>query len=157
MVGAPEVSSDNGLGVRFSDGTDADRKTYLVTAAFPAAPWNCQSARDAYKQVLQQVGASLPRRDTLDIRILHEVETGQGRMIDVQGGYAHGTPYAVSQSAWPALQSKPAPKDSDGDGMPDEWEEKHGLKKLDATDASVNSISKDYTNIELYCNSLVKH
>ena len=77
-------------------------------------------------------------------------------MIDVQGGYPHGTAYEETVNAWPTLQSSPAPKDSDGDGMPDEWEKKNGLNANDASDASAIKLNKFYTNIEVYLNSLVK-
>ena len=77
-------------------------------------------------------------------------------MIDVQGGYPHGTPYEETVNAWPALRSLPAPADSDNDGMPDAWEKKNGLNPADPSDASAISLHKFYTNIEVYVNSLVK-
>jgi hypothetical protein len=40
---------------------------------------------------------------------------------------------------WPVLKVGKALKDSDGDGMPDVWESKHGLNPHNALDAS------DYT------------
>jgi hypothetical protein len=54
------------------------------------------------------------------------------------------------------LKSTPAAKDSDNDGMPDEWEKKNGLNANDATDASGYKLNKQYTNIEVYINSLVR-
>ena len=77
-------------------------------------------------------------------------------MIDVQGGFPHGTAYEATIHAWPTLQSLPAPADADRDGMPDEWEKKNGLNAGDPSDASSYSLSKLYTNIEVYINSLVK-
>ena len=56
------------------------------------------------------------------------------------GGYPEykGTPY----------------KDSDSDGIPDDWEAKHGLNPRNANDASL--ITKNgYSNIEEYLNSVV--
>jgi hypothetical protein len=41
-------------------------------------------------------------------------------------------------------------KDSDGDGMPDEWETKHGLNPNDASDASADVNGDGYTNIEKF-------
>jgi hypothetical protein len=54
------------------------------------------------------------------------------------------------------LNALPAPKDSDSDGMPDEWETKNGLNANDASDASAYKLDKGYTNIEVYINSMVK-
>jgi hypothetical protein len=39
--------------------------------------------------------------------------------------------------------------------MPDEWEKKNGLNPHEASDASGYKLSKNYTNIEMYINSLV--
>jgi hypothetical protein len=43
------------------------------------------------------------------------------------------------------------------DGMPDEWEIKNKLDKNNPADASVTGLNKNYTNIEVYLNSLVNH
>jgi hypothetical protein len=104
---------------------------------------------------LKNAGAVLPKRDTLDERVINEVEKRNGRMIDVQGGYPHGTGYEKTITAWPFLKSLPALKDSDADGMPDDWEIKNGLNPNDAGDAPAYKLSNVYTNIEVYINSLV--
>ncbi|MBD0287252.1 MAG: pectate lyase, partial [Flavisolibacter sp.] len=124
--GAPDVTNNNWLGVRVGSNGNEDiqqvkSSTPLHTISIPE-----QSAAEAYQAVLQSAGASF-RRDTLDQRIINNVKNRTGRIIDVQGGYAHGTPYEQTKNAWPALKSLPAPKDSDGDGMPDDWEKKNGL------------------------------
>jgi len=41
--------------------------------------------------------------------MVREVRTRTGRIIDVQGGYPHGTPYSTSQHAWPVLAAGPTP------------------------------------------------
>jgi len=45
-----------------------------------------------------------------------------------------------------------APLDSDGDGMPDEWEQKYGFSPSDASNASKDKDGDGYTNIEEYLN-----
>lgn len=154
--GDDAVSRDNWKGVTMNDGTDSDARAAKLPAPFAAAPVTTQSATDAYALVLSHAGASLPARDTLDQRIIKDVMNRTGRLIDVQGGYPHGTPYELTTSAWPTLKSWPAPTDTDNDGMPDEWERKHKLNPADASDASANTLHKHYTNIEVYINSLVK-
>jgi hypothetical protein len=126
-----------------------------VQKPFSILPITEQSAKDAYDCVLQCAGASFPARDTLDLRIINDVKNRTGHPIDVQGGYPHGTPYEQTINAWPLLKSAPAPADEDQDGIPDEWEKKHGLNPARATDASAYTIDKQYTNIEMYINSLV--
>jgi hypothetical protein len=53
------------------------------------------------------------------------------------------------------LSQLTAPLDTDGDGMPDEWEK---ANKLDHTKANATgrNLSTGYDNIEVYINSLVK-
>ena len=54
---------------------------------------------------------------------------------------------------WPNLKSEKAPTDTDGDGMPDDWERQHGLNPNDPADGNIVS-SDGYTNLEKYLNSL---
>ena len=149
-----EITNNNWLGVNVDKGTFEDVK--VASPAFQSVPVATQPAKDAYELILKNVGAILPKRDTLDARIINDVKNRTGRFIDVQGGYLHGTAYEQTVNAWPALKSLPVPKDSDSDGMPDEWETKNKLNPTDASDASSFKLNKFYTNIEMYINSLVK-
>ena len=88
-------------------------------------------------------------RDAVDQRIVAEVKERKGRIIDVQGGFPHGTSYEISKSAWPVLNSNPALADEDKDGMPDEWEKKKGLDPA-KDDSALYNLSKVYTNLEIY-------
>lgn len=153
--GDADVTRDNWKGVTMDQGTDADAQAAKLAAPFTAAPITTQSATDAYTSVLKYAGAILPTRDTLDARIIRDVQNRTGAHIDVQGGYPHGTAYELTTKAWPALRSLPAPTDTDKDGMPDEWEKKNGLNPADASDASANRLHVHYTNIEVYINGLV--
>jgi hypothetical protein len=59
----------------------------------------------------------------------------------------------VQVGGYPAYKGTPY-KDTDNDGMPDDWEIKHGLNPKDPTDAAVITKS-GYSNIEEYLNSVV--
>jgi pectinesterase len=163
VEGFPDVSADNWtLGVQPDDYPKADS---LIAAArqtvpFPYAPVNTQSATDAYVSVLNNAGAILPFRDTVDRRILREARTGTA---DFEGaGYAgvnapgitHPSGIIDSQDevgGWPSLVTTAALPDSDQDGMPDYWELRRGLNPLDPTDR--NSVNVNgYTNLENYLN-----
>lgn len=154
--GAQDVSKNNWLGIVMGNkGTEADKKETVVSKPIPAEPIPVQTANEAYESVLQYVGASY-KRDTLDERIIKNVKNRTGGFIDVQGGFPHGTAYELTLNAWPALKSLPASADVDKDGMPDDWEKKNGLNPADAADAANYKLSKGYTNIEVYLNSLLK-
>jgi hypothetical protein len=153
---AGDISKNNWLGIDMGNGgTESDKKQCVQDKAFPAVNIAVQSATDAFEAVLQQAGASY-RRDTLDKRIINNVRNRTGRFIDVQGGFPHGTAYEQTVNAWPALQTETAVADQDKDGIPDAWEKANGLNPYDATDAVKETVQKNYSNIEVYINSIVK-
>jgi pectate lyase len=154
--GSEAVTKDNWLGVVMNQGSAADIPAAKVAAAFPAEAVKTSAATIAYEEVLASGGATYPKRDTLDERIVNDVRTRTGRIIDVQGGYPHGTDYNVSRSAWPALLNGKTPTDTDNDGLPDEYEKKHGLNPSDPADGPAIDRNTGYTNIERYINGLIK-
>jgi hypothetical protein len=100
---------------------------------------------EAYAHVLANAGAMPRHRDAVDARIVAGVRDQKGRVINSQS----------EVGGWAELKSIPAPKDTDGDGVPDDWEQAHGLNANDPSDAS--KPAKDgsgYSNIEVYINSL---
>ncbi|RYY71529.1 MAG: pectate lyase [Chitinophagaceae bacterium] len=154
--GAPEVSNNNWLGIHMGKGdTEADKKAAVAPAVFAAVVIPERTARQAYDDVLLKVGASF-KRDTMDQRIINNVKDRTGNFVDVQGGFPHGTSYELTVNAWPVLKALTARVDADQDGMPDEWEKANGLNSTVASDAAAFTLSKSYTNIEVYINSLVK-
>ncbi|WP_151088304.1 pectate lyase family protein [Hymenobacter baengnokdamensis] len=144
-----EVTRNNWRGVDMNGGTRADTVLSKVTTPFNFGPIPTETAAEAYESVLKGAGAVRPLRDTLDQRMVREVRTRTGRIIDVQGGYPHGTPYAVSRNAWPVLKQAPAPLDTDHDGMPDAWETAHQLNPRNAADRSKIGDS-GYPMLEVY-------
>ena len=100
-------------------------------------------ARKAYELVLLNAGASL-RRDAVDERLIRDVKSHSGKLIDSQD----------QVGGWPELHSLPAPQDTDRDGMPDNWESKHGLDPRNPDDRNGDLDGDGYTNLEEYLNSL---
>ena len=111
--------------------------------------------------VLQYVGSSL-YRDEVDQRYVNEATNGTltytGSVSKKQGlidlvsdcnGY--------TEANFPT-GAHPAGYDTDNDGMPDAWETKNGLNPNDASDATRYNLDSKryYTNIEVYCHSLVE-
>jgi hypothetical protein len=146
-------TNNNWLGVAMKSNLLADTVKSKVTVPFDLIAVPMQTAAVAYDLVLKYAGCALPNRDTLDQRIVNDVKDSTGRIIDVQGGYPHGTPYAQTVNAWPALNSTAAPADTDHDGMPDSWETANGLNPNSSTDRN-NISANGYTNLENYLNSL---
>ena len=151
--GSPAITANNWRGIAMAGGTLADTVQSKVDVPFVVSPVTTQTALEAYDLVLNSAGAILPKRDTLDERIVLNVRNRTGRVIDVQGGYPHGTPYEQTVNAWPQLDSLPAPADTDHDGMPDSWETSNGLNPNNAADRSIIA-PNGYTMLENYLNSI---
>jgi hypothetical protein len=141
-----EVSNDNKLGVI------ADLKeSLLVSKPFLVEEIDAQNAADAYRAVLKSAGASF-KRDTIDSRVVWEVSTGTATYGKDKKGIIDSQ---KEVGGWPELRSAREANDTDHDGMDDAWEKKNKLNPHDPTDASLNTLSKSYTNIEVFLNSLV--
>jgi hypothetical protein len=102
---------------------------------------NAGTAENAYTQVMLTAGSSRVR-DAVDTRLFNEARNETGLMINSQtevGGY-------------PLLNSLPAPVDTDGDGIPDAWENSNGLNPNDPNDAA-QLAPNGYSNLENFVNS----
>ncbi|HEY1342742.1 MAG TPA: hypothetical protein VGF59_34805 [Bryobacteraceae bacterium] len=118
----------------------------LAARPFEAPPVETQSAAEAYQDVLDRVGAVRPARDAVDARLIDEVRKNSGRIINSQKGVG----------GWPVYRAAAAPKDTDGDGMPDDWEAAHGLNPRDPKDAAAVRAGSRYSNIEEYLNDMAR-
>jgi hypothetical protein len=122
-----------------------------------------QIATQAYASVLNNAGATLPKRDSVDLRIIQETQTGtvtySGKTYPREkfGDSTRICGIIDSQTdvgGWPALNAVAAPLDSDHDGMPDDWENARGLNPSNPDDRNVLALD-GYTMLEVYLNSLV--
>jgi formylglycine-generating enzyme required for sulfatase activity len=143
MYGYPEKTAKNWLMVRkWGDYEGTVKDTNCVAEPFPAPPITLSSAEQAFEKVLAGVGATLPKRDSADARVVEHVRSGTGRIIDSQ----------KEVGGWPELKQGPVPVDSDSDGMPDEWEKQFGLDPNNPADAAQDPDADGYTNLEEYLN-----
>jgi hypothetical protein len=124
------------------------------TVPFSSIEITAHTALEAYEAVLNYGGASY-KRDAVDIRIANEVRTGTATYKGSISGLWGIIDTQKDVGGWPKLNQTAALKDTDGDGMPDEWEI---ANKLDPNKANANGreLSSGYDNIEVYINSLVK-
>lgn len=150
VEGYPNVSDDNwNGGINFSDGANEIKNRRLTPHDFPLI--NEQTAVEAYPLVVANAGASI-RRDAVDKRIANEVLTGAA---------AYGNNGIIDSQqdvgAWPDIEvvTRDPDFDSDLDGMPNDWEFQNNLDADDPEDRNGYAISNDFTNLEVYLNSLV--
>lgn len=153
----PEVSEDNWFcGVQYGAYSD----TAIAKSIFRARemspeiyklPDTAETADEAYAHVLDRVGASIPKRDFQDQRIIDETKTGTATGTGTKGkGGIIDDPITVG--GWPTLQGTPY-IDSDSDGIPDEWETSHGLDPKNPNDSALPTES-GYSNLEIYLNNI---
>jgi len=143
--------------------TKIDFDEFKMDEPWPSMQINQQAAIDAYKVVLKNAGAILPKRDAVDSRIINETEKGGATYEG--GGYKnlkkvadHAAICGIIDSqndvgGWPDLKSANAPSDTDHDGMPDSWEIQQKLDPQNPEDRNMVS-SMGYTMLEVYLNSI---
>ena len=151
---------------------------------FPMAHMTILSSEKTFDYVLENVGATLPTRDIVDERIINEVRTGEAyyvkklpkdnpygdhwgmrdRSKNEEGlfkyrrlpkdSYKKGIITDPRQmGGYPEYKGEPR-VDTDGDGMPDDWEIANGLNPNDPSDANGDCTGDGYTNIEKYINGI---
>ena len=178
VEGNAKVTKDN-----WDGGVQPDVKAEALPTAlaqirtnvpYAHAPLKIQSAQAAYKSDLANAGATLPKRDPVDTRVINDVRTGQASAKagpDAAENFSHVgyTQHVIDAilglipkgiitnpaqvGGYPSYQGTPY-QDSDGDGMPDDWEIKHGLNPNDPSDALKDANGDGYTNIEKFINGL---
>jgi hypothetical protein len=178
VEGNAKVTANNWDGGVQPDVKSHSRETVLAqirtNSPIAHALLQIQPADKAFEFVLANAGATLPRRDAVDDRVTRTVRTGKvsanaGPNIQDELSHAGYSKEAVAElirlidwgiitnpsqvGSYPEYKGKPY-KDSDGDGMPDDWEKKNGLNPQDAYDASSDLNGDGYTNIEDFINGL---
>lgn len=155
--GFPGITKDNWAGgIDYTEDGDATESTLRAKKPFVVAPVRTQPAEEAFDLILQNAGASASR-DSVDSRIVQEIRSGTAKYGNSYRGGGNGiidSPQDVG--GWPELKSSPAPPDTDGDCMPDEWELQQGLDPKNAADGPLDRNSDGYTNVEDYQNSLTR-
>lgn len=172
MEGNERVTKNNwDGGVQVEDLPNAGKYTDSIrwNKPLPMPKLTILPTKTAHDYVLANAGATLPKRDAVDARVIEQVRTGKiNALANVKlpetqfkhrrlpiDSYKNGIITDISQvGGYPEYKGTPY-KDSDNDGMPDAWEIKNGLNPKDANDASKDRNKDGYTNIEEYLNSVV--
>ena len=173
MEGYPEVTKDNwngGVQIEEENGVGEHLGYMKQNKPLIMPQLTTLSAEKARDYVLSNVGATLPRRDAVDARIVEQVRTGKVKILPGVklpttqfkhrrlpiDSYKIGIITDPSQVGGYPVYSGQSYADQDNDGLPDSYEKKKGLNANDASDAaSYSKTGSGYTNIEEYLNSLV--
>jgi hypothetical protein len=184
VEGHEVVTLDNwNGGVQFSKAPDADAtggiakgmvgdagqsaeiiRQVRVDQPFPMPPMTLESARDAYKSVLKDAGATLPRRDAVDERVIKAVRTGKVWSQDHEftpppmlglaknniGTAGNGIITDIAQvGGYPEYRGQPI-KDLGADGLPLSWKKKYHLDANDPGLAQKDLQGDGYTVMDKY-------
>ncbi|NDV77981.1 polysaccharide lyase family 1 protein [Dysgonomonas sp. 511] len=147
-----KVTKNNILGLQPNS---SDKNVYDLISFMPfETPYvTTDSAEEAYKKVLAKAGAS-HKRDKTDCRVINEVKKGlTPKRASANAGTRPGMLDSQNDvGGWETYSFNPenVPADSDIDGIPDGWLEKHHPGKK-ATDLN----KEGYTYLEVYLNGLV--
>ncbi len=129
---------------------DASNPGVLTQLAAPhplaTHPVTTHSATSAYNNVLDYAGAYWWSRDTADNRIVNQVRTQTGSLINHESDVG-GFPVI-------AASTRAANFDVDHDGMSDAWEQEHGLNPALSSDRNLDFDTDGFTNLEEYLNEL---
>lgn len=169
-----DFSADNYAGIydkarkSYTTYTDDNTGTYRLPGMLSiehdgqACYTTTHSAEGAFDAILSYAGASL-KRDAVDQRAADDARSGRATITDGGNGSTDGI--IDTQSAvggWPVLTATDEEiaraKDSDGDGIPDYYEELFGLDKNNAADGRTKTLDPKglYTNLEVYLHYLVR-
>ena len=162
MHGHDNLSGDNWTGTTASPEVIAQIKA-TSTFVYSGSPAKIMvhSAEDAFQAVLAHAGTSL-KRDSVDERVVRETRDGTYTYTGSNGSTKGFIDTQSDVGGWPAYAATDAEKarikDTDGDGMPDWFEDEFSLDKASAADGNAKTLDKygRYTNLEMYLHYLVK-
>jgi hypothetical protein len=150
-----EKNQEKGRKETFSNGDSKKYEAFVSQPFFPAHV-KTQSAKEAYKNVLSDVGSNQPVFDDHDIRIIQETLGGTFQYKGSVSGIPGHPDSHEDVGGWedyPEVK-RPANWDSDHDGLPDWWEEIKGLNAKspegDFSDPNADEDRDGFTNLDEY-------
>ncbi len=150
-----ESTQDNGRRMRITNGAIVNWTTFVNTPFFDSYV-TTQTAKDAYKRVLSNVGCTQPVFDDHDVRIINETSTGTYTYSGSVSGFP-GLP--DNQSDVGGWENYPEARragvwDTDNDGLPNWWETIKGLNPNspanDFSDVNSDADQDGYTQLDDY-------
>lgn len=152
--GFPLATEDNwAYGVQGP--SDSEKEAIRSDHPFEAPQISASDTSEVFNKVMGGAGATLPKRDPVDERIIIETKTGTATYGGTYGDGGKGIIDSQDEvGGWPILLTYDAPDDTDHDGMPDQWESAKGLDLNDPGDRNLVAEGQVYTNLENYLNEL---
>lgn len=148
-----KTNADNWNGIHPNTGNGAlPAGGIKSTTEFDVASVTTHTAQVAYEKILDYVGASY-RRDTVDRRIISDAISGTYQFKGSNGSTGGIIDSQSDVGGWPELKSETRPKDSNNDGIPDEW----AAANMPAGASYKTKHESGYSYLEMYANSLVDH
>jgi len=149
--------TDNTCGRKYSlSGSQVLDWTVFVSQPYFPSYATIETAADAYKSVLSDVGCTMPIFDDHDQRIIKETQGGTYTYVgSVSGkkGLIDNEADAGGYENYPQ-ETRAADFDTDADGLPNWWEELYGTNinsaAGDFSDANADPDKDGYTNLENY-------
>ena len=150
-----ETNQDKGRTASYSNGDTSSYETFVKEPFFPNYI-TLQSARDAYKSVLSDVGATVPGLDDQDIRVIQQTLDStysfRGSVTNLPG-QPDNEADAGGFQVYPEVH-RLEDWDTDHDGLPNWWESLKGLNPNSAagdfSDSNADDDKDGYTNLEEY-------
>lgn len=153
MDKSPLVTNDNWHGI-YPNPSSKNKAELRSNIEFNKGQITTHSPENAFDAVLAYAGASY-FRDVVDERVTGEALNGTFTYTGSNGSENGLIDSQTDVGGWPVYNSLTAPVDTDGDGIPDEWELKYGLDPNDSSDGSAYTLNSMFTNVEVYLNDLV--
>lgn len=122
---------------------------------FPAPAITTYKAQTLPAKLLPTVGATLPKRDSVDVKAIQDTRQYSGDIPQcvtaTDKGWGHGC--KRNAGGWPHYAKGVPYADEDNDGIPDAWERENGLNPA-KPDATEDKNANGYSNIEEWVFSL---
>jgi len=164
------ITYNNWDGITVKDGIGITKDNLRTSAPFAissdgenlSTATTCESAEASYEHVISFAGCGISsdKRTPIDRQCASDAKNGTGQCSGTaayNGSVSDLNKYnikcGVTYSYPPAVTTKEI-TDTDGDGMPDEWESARGLDPTDPNDYAGDYCGQGYMNIEYYINDL---
>ena len=146
---------------------------YVLSAPLASSNTALQSADEAFADVTESAGASLPRYDEEDMRLLMEakgeidpefvgqtaktyigiIDSQEDITFSAEDHFFVGDKVYGGYPSLDAMEGDSLVLDSDGDGMPDLYETEHNMNAQDPADGAILT-AQGYSNLEIYLNGV---